>query len=411
MHFLSFFAGIFLTIGSWFGLEGAVKSPIAYFTPTVQIGASSTLGGNVLPPENDLSASSSLAAGNAFNATSSTSSKTDASLPEGSAWETSLPLGDGMYTILAPKAGYVYLCNVAPNGQGADGNPSWIQGNMWTPSEKAVVQGAVSWPNASFAMSVTGSERLISGNGLPTDHPAGTFPIQSSDPAYQFDANPNSIQARALALSFPVAPAQLTKPNCIYGQVGIMNDGVALYDGFDAEYRDALAHEVQDEWEGHPNAQGAYHNHGFETYFVKSSIDSVVGFAYDGFPITGSRLSSGNYLHTADLDECHGIMSQVMLDGKEMSTYHYVLTQDFPYSVSCFRAASYEPHPGAPSVSAPSSPVPAPAPRVQDGAPPAPPQAAIDACNGIPSGSSCSLPNGSTGACAQIGPYFACKPQ
>ncbi len=57
------------------------------------------------------------------------------------------------------------------------------------------------------------------------------------------------------------------------------------------------------------------------------------------------------------------------------------------------------------------TPVLAPASKTQEGAPPVPPQAALDACNGISPGSSCSLPNGSIGACAQIGPYFACKPQ
>ena len=30
--------------------------------------------------------------------------------------------------------------------------------------------------------------------------------------------------------------------------------------------------------------------------------------------------------------------STVKVDGKNVTTYHYVMTQDFPYSVSCFRA-------------------------------------------------------------------------
>jgi len=28
----------------------------------------------------------------------------------------------------------------------------------------------------------------------------------------------------------------------------------------------------------------------------------------------------------------------VKINGKKVTTYHYVMTQDFPYSVSCFRA-------------------------------------------------------------------------
>ena len=60
--------------------------------------------------------------------------------------------------------------------------------------------------------------------------------------------------------------------------------------------------------------------------------------AFDGFPITGPKVDDKNVLTTSDLDECHGITSTVTLDGKAVTTYHYVMTQDFPYSVSCFRS-------------------------------------------------------------------------
>ncbi len=36
-----------------------------------------------------------------------------------------------------------------------------------------------------------------------------------------------------------------------------------------------------------------------------------------------------------------------MLNGTLTTMYHYVMTQDFPYSVSCFHGKSYEPQPGA----------------------------------------------------------------
>jgi len=48
-------------------------------------------------------------------------------------------------------------------------------------------------------------------------------------------------------------------------------------------------------------------------------------------------------LTTDDLDECHGITSQILLDGKLTTSYHYVMTQDFPYSVSCFRGKAIAP--------------------------------------------------------------------
>jgi hypothetical protein len=64
----------------------------------------------------------------------------------------------------------------------------------------------------------------------------------------------------------------------------------------------------------------------------------VIGWALDGFPITGPKVGKGNILSTADLDKCHGLTSTVKINGTKVTTYHYVMTQDFPYSVSCFRA-------------------------------------------------------------------------
>src|SRR5262249_12076078 len=151
----------------------------------------------------------------------------------GSAWKTTLTLGDGKYSTSGPKQGYIYVCHVASGGGGAEGTPTWINGSTWTPSEKVAVSGSVSWPNATYSMSISSGMRLITSNGLPTDHTTGVFPIAQSDPAHQFDANPNSIKAQSNSFSLPVSPTFLSSPDCIFGQVGIMNDGVPIFDGFD----------------------------------------------------------------------------------------------------------------------------------------------------------------------------------
>jgi hypothetical protein len=70
------------------------------------------------------------------------------------------------------------------------------------------------------------------------------------------------------------------------------------------------------------------------------SVQSVIGFALDGFPITGPKVGDHNMLTTSDRDECHGITSEITLDGAPVTTYHYVMTQDFPYSASCFRSTA-----------------------------------------------------------------------
>ena len=343
-----------------------------------------------------------------------TSVSVSVTLPAGSPWQTSLPLGDNKYVTSAPKQGYIYLCHVATGGEGAQGNPTWISGNIWYPAQKVAVEGSVSWPNATYSMAITGNERVIKSNGLPTDHDTGTFPISRSDPAYQFDANPNSIEAQDYDYELPADPTGLAAPDCIYGEVGIMNDGVPLFDGFDAEYRDAVAHETQDAWDGHPDENGVYHDHGFEDSVMQNtSVSTVVGFAFDGYPITGGKLPNGNYLTTSDLDECHGLTSTVTLDGKSVTTYHYVLTQDFPYSVSCFHGQSYEPKPGGGSSSSSSGGMEMGSQTNVNGAvgsaaqngqgnPPTPPQASITACASLSKGSSCIFSGGQgsvTGTC------------
>ncbi|HVW82540.1 MAG TPA: YHYH protein [Candidatus Paceibacterota bacterium] len=355
MQFLaSLFAGIAALVGSWFS-RPAPQAPVAVPAPQEAPASTSTEAG----AKTNAPGSAAPAAG----AASSTPAPAADALPAGSAWLSALPLGDYQYSTSGPAAGKVYLCHIATGGGGAKGSASWISGEEWYPAEKVAVEGAASWPDASYHMSISGSTRTITSNGEPTDHATGIFPIRKSDPAYQFDANPNTITPQSYDFSFPAYPSFASSPQCIFGEVGIMNDGVPLFDGFDAEYRDALAHETQDAWEGHPDESGVYHNHGFEAGPVKEPVSTVVGFAFDGFPITGSLLPSGAYLHTADLDECHGLTSTITLDGKEVTTYHYVLTQDFPYSVSCFRGASHEPKPGGGQEGAQQRPGQPPPPR------------------------------------------------
>lgn len=333
-----------------------------------------------------------------------------ASLPNGSAWLANLPLGDGKYVTSGAKKGYIYICHIATGGKGAQGSATWIHGSTWTPSEKVSVSGNVAWPSAAYSMRLSGSSRIITSNGLPTDHDSGTFPIQRSDPAFQFDGNPNSIKPQSDDFTLPAYPSAAASPNCIFGQVGIMTDGVVLFDGFDAEYRDAVAHETQDAWEAHPDQAGVYHYHGFESGYVKDAVSKVVGYAFDGYPITGSLLPNGNYLHTADLDECHGITSAIELDGKTVTTYHYVLTQDFPYSVSCYHGKSYEPKPGQGSQTGGVTRT-AGAQQSQSG----PPQAAVNACAGKSTNAPCSFstPNGTISGTCKTPPSsssLACVP-
>jgi hypothetical protein len=186
-----------------------------------------------------------------------------------------------------------------------------------------------------------------------------------------------------------------------------MLSGVPLFNGFDADLRDAAAHEVQDSCSGHPQEKGEYHYHSLSSCFTDVSVKTVLGYALDGFPITGPQAAQGRYLTTEDLDECHGITSTITEDGKSVTTYHYVMTKDFPYSASCFR--------GTPITTHPSAGTQAGAQTGQQG-PGTPPQEAITACQNKTSGASCSFaaPDGQkSGICRMPpqSPALACVPQ
>jgi hypothetical protein len=250
-----------------------------------------------------------------------------------------LPLGDYHYVLDGPRKGYIYLCHKYGEGEGgAQHAGSWIHGDTWNELQKPAVEGRVEWSEAYFTNTVEGNTRVLAGNGLPITHATGTFPIQPSDPASAYDRNPNSIEPQTVNETLPADPAYTDPPYCMGMEVGYMLDGVPLFNGFDAGLRDAAAHEVQDACQGHPQRNGTYHYHSLSSCIRDVSEKTVIGYALDGFPITGPFVARGKYLTTDDLDECHGITSEIVEDGQKKISYHYVMTMDFPYSVSCFRA-------------------------------------------------------------------------
>ena len=143
------------------------------------------------------------------------------------------------------------------------------------------------------------------------------------------------------------SPVYSATPQCMSGVVGVMLTGVQLNNAFDAGGRDAGAWEVQDDCGGHPQGDGQYHYHTLSSCITDVNVKTVIGFALDGFPITGPKITNTNILTTSDLDECHGLSSAINLDGKSVTMYHYVMTEDFPYSMSCFRGTPIQP-PGMP---------------------------------------------------------------
>jgi hypothetical protein len=255
-----------------------------------------------------------------------------------------LPVGDGKYVTDSPRAGFVYVCRAPVGGGGAQQRGPWFvnDNTEYDLDEKVTVQGNVPW-DGTYSMTIDGAQRVITTNDLPHGHTTGVFPVLPSDPAYQYDRNPNHIAAQSLTYRLPATPTVNAQVGCVGGEVGVMTTGVALFDAFDAGGRDAGAWEVQDGCDGHPQMSSEYHYHTLSSCIQDTSVTTVIGWALDGFPITGPQVGRGNLLTTADLDECHGITSTITVDGTSVTTYHYVMTQDFPYSVSCFRGTASPP--------------------------------------------------------------------
>jgi hypothetical protein len=259
-----------------------------------------------------------------------------------------LPVGDNKYTTDTAKQGYVYVCgqyaqNLKSDQGGAGSRGPWFvnSNTQYDINKKLKVQGSVTW-QSKFSDTESGDTRTITTNDLP-NHPTGTFPISAKDPAYAYDRNPNNIKSQNLTYSLSDKPTYDPAPNCVGGEVGVMLTGVALFNGFDAGGRDAGAWEIQDGCNGHPQVSGEYHYHTLSSCIKDTNVSTVIGYALDGFPITGPQVGTNNILTTSDLDECHGITSEVVVNGKKVTTYHYVMTQDFPYSISCFRAQAAQP--------------------------------------------------------------------
>jgi hypothetical protein len=96
----------------------------------------------------------------------------------------------------------------------------------------------------------------LSGDGLP-QHPTGAFPVPLESEAYQYDRNPNTIRARDWVLILPSEPELAAEPSCLpMGPIAIALSGAMFFNALDAQARDAVANELFDRCEGHPEAWG-----------------------------------------------------------------------------------------------------------------------------------------------------------
>jgi YHYH protein len=252
-----------------------------------------------------------------------------------------IPLGDG-YLSAAPKVGYVDSCQTTFRGRGAAHSGPWIDtaDKTWDVAGKLAVSGSVTWPAASYSVKLDGARRVITFDDVPTDHTTGVFPIAPTDPAYRYDGNPNHIALHRVAWTLSAHPKAAARPSCVgLGPIGVLNDGVYLYDALDAAGRDAGAHEVQDACGGHPDGSDSYHHHDVPACIASKTPNgkaTLVGYALDGYGIYVVKDAHGDLPTNTDLDACHGTTGVVRWNGRPTRIYHYVATLEYPYTVGCY---------------------------------------------------------------------------
>ncbi len=220
----------------------------------------------------------------------------------------------------------------------------WIDSatGTWDSLTKPTSAGSVSWSNASYSVTTSGNTRIIATNDLPVNHPTGVFPIASTDPAYQFDHNPNSIEPHPTTIDLPLDPTTSATPDCLQlGAIGVLDDGVFLFDALDAAGHDAGAHEILDQWGEHPQQNDILHHHFVPSFILDQgshapNASTLVGYAADGYGIYAEYDSGGHLLTNADLDACHGRTSKVMWNGSLQDVYHYDVTLEYPYTLGCY---------------------------------------------------------------------------
>jgi hypothetical protein len=258
-------------------------------------------------------------------------------------------------SVTAPARNTIFPCGHIFSALSA-GTAPWVVGNKVVLSKVQAVPGNIKMKSV-FHVTETETSRMFTGNGIPST-PVGTFPIPSNSAAYKYyaalpapgyaNAAEIPIQPYDLNVTVPLHPVANATPTC----VSMLPSGITLTG---ATWHIEMAPDSNnnfyspdsvlplDTCQGHPY-MGQYHYHGYswkcfpESLVGKPGTQSpLMGYAIDGFGVYGPRDANGKWITNTQLDECHGTTSKVWFNGRYQSIYHYVLNNEYPYSIGCFR--------------------------------------------------------------------------
>ena len=185
-------------------------------------------------------------------------------------------------------------------------------------------------------VSMDGDMLVVESTGVP-DHGSPYF--STSDARYEaydgdnarFQLNPNRIATQDYVFRIPTEPTPLSTPSPTpLGPIGVSLNGVPFYNQY-AAGRSPLTYEIDsfDQYNGHPQMQGAYHYHAEPTSLTERfGRDALLGFLLDGYPVYGPE-ENGHLVDNAELDDAHGHehATAEYPDG----IYHYHVTDADPY--------------------------------------------------------------------------------
>jgi signal peptidase I len=185
---------------------------------------------------------------------------------------------------------------------------------------------------------IDGDNVVIKSTGLP-DHKSPYYEGTQWSNLYEaydgtnpnWSQNPNVIAEFNYTFTIPLYPAEASVHSATPGgPIGVSLNGVPFFNQY-AAMNSPLTTEINsfDQYNGHPQQQGAYHYHVEPTYLTATKGDTaLLGFLLDGFPVYGP-VENGQTITDADLDAYHGHFG-VTADYPN-GIYHYHITSEDPY--------------------------------------------------------------------------------
>lgn len=244
-----------------------------------------------------------------------------------------------------------------------------VRRTRWT-SNVRVTFAAGSWTFASAGIPAS--------NFVATDYAVPSNPFDVSAAGASVHAAASILANQHYDYTLPLTPKfSQTVTDTNQGPIGIMLDGAALYNPYEANHStvatadnfvataEGVTASFLDDCDGHPGPGGQYHYHGLPECLVAyatgaspvvrsvtstsgattTPVDEdnaaakkpvILGFAFDGYGIYDNVSMNGATVPVSALDACNGIFSAV--PGYPRGVYHYVLenVKGVRSSIGCY---------------------------------------------------------------------------